>query len=452
MRKLSRSEFLQVSIMLFGLFFGAGNLIFPPLLGNQAGSATYLALLGFSLTAVLFPVMGAIVVGKTDGLSNLASRVRPVFAAVFTTAIYLSIGPGLGIPRAGSVPFEMAIAPYIPESFNMNLARFLYTLVFFSLAMVICLKPNKLVKRVGKYLTPTLLLMITLMFLRVVFMDKSVAAPTGDYLEGPFTKGFLAGYDTMDAVAALNFGFVIAMAIRRFGIEDKKEITKYEVKAGLLAGSVLFLVYAMLATIGRIGSAKFPGLENGAQVLTESVKVVFGDFGLIFIAFMFTLACLTTCVGLINSGSEYFENLFNHKLSYRKWVVIWSLFSFLMANFGLNKLLAFSVPLLQVIYPVALVLIVMGVSHDYLGYYKASYLAAAVVSVTLPLLQVLNETFKINLGFMTNTLKSLPLYEEGLAWVLPTFVVVAFVTLLLKVLENNRETSKAVQKLSLIHI
>lgn len=423
MKKLTRSEFLQVSIMLFGLFFGAGNLIFPPLLGNQAGTATYLALFAFSLTAVIFPVMGAIVVGKTNGLSNLSNRVGPVFSVVFTTAIYLSIGPGLGIPRAGSVPFEMAIASYIPESFNMDLARLLYTLVFFSLAMVICLKPNKLVKRVGKYLTPTLLLMISLMFLRVIFMDKSVAAPTGEYSRGAFTKGFLAGYDTMDAVAALNFGFVIAMAIRRFGITDEKEVTKYEVKAGLLAGSVLFLVYAMLATIGMIGSKKFPGLENGAQVLTESVKVVFGDFGIVLIAF-----------------------LFNHKLSYRKWVVIWSLFSFLMANFGLNKLLAFSVPLLQIIYPVALVLIVMGISHGLVGYTRESYLAAALVSVVLPTFEVLDNTFDISLGYLTSILKSLPLYEQRLSWLLPTLVVATLTTLVIKVTSNVSQASKVRQE------
>ncbi len=127
MNKLSRSQFWQVSIMLFGLFFGAGNLIFPPLLGNQAGNQTLLALLAFSVTAVVFPVVGAIVVGKTDGLTNLANRVGPLFSLVFTTAIYLSIGPGLGIPRAGSVPFEMAIAPYLGQQVNVSLARFLYT-------------------------------------------------------------------------------------------------------------------------------------------------------------------------------------------------------------------------------------------------------------------------------------------------------------------------------------
>lgn len=446
MKKLTRSQFLQLSIMLFGLFFGAGNLIFPPLLGNKAGSATLISLIAFCVTAVLFPVLGAIVVGKTNGLSNLARRVGPMFSVVFTTAIYLSIGPGLGIPRAGSVPFEMAIAPYVPETLNLNIVRFVYTLVFFTIALLICLKPNKLVERVGKFLTPTLLLMILFMFVRILMMDKNIAAPSGDYLKAPVTKGFLAGYETMDAVAALNFGFVIAQAIKRFGIEDENEVTRYEIKSGLLAGSVLFLVYAMLASIGMIGSQKFAGAENGAQVLSESIKLVLGDFGLVLLAFIFTLACLTTCVGLITSGGEYFEKLFNNKLSYRAWVYIWTLFSFVMANFGLNKLLAFSVPLLQIIYPVALVLIVMGISHKYLNYSKVSYVSSAVVAVGLPLVEVLDKTFKINFGFVTNFVKSLALYEEGLAWLLPTIFVLVLTSLVVKVVESFIEVDKIRQK------
>lgn len=446
MKKLTRSQFLQLSIMLFGLFFGAGNLIFPPLLGNKAGSATFISLIAFCVTAVLFPVLGAIVVGKTNGLSNLAKRVGPVFSVVFTTAIYLSIGPGLGIPRAGSVPFEMVIAPYVPETLNLNIVRFVYTLVFFTISLLICLKPNKLVERVGKFLTPTLLLMILFMFVRIVMMDKNIAAPSGDYLKAPVTKGFLAGYETMDAVAALNFGFVIAQAIKRFGVEDENEVTRYEIKAGLLAGSVLFLVYAMLASIGMIGSQKFAGAENGAQVLSGSIKLVLGDFGLVLLAFIFTLACLTTCVGLITSGGEYFEKLFNNKLSYRAWVYIWTLFSFVMANFGLNKLLAFSVPLLQIIYPVALVLIVMGISHKYLNYSKVSYVSSAVVSVGLPLVEVLDKTFHIKFGFVTNFVKSLALYEEGLAWLLPTIFVLVLTSLVVKVMESFIEVDKIRQK------
>lgn len=439
MKKLSRSEFLQVSMMLFGLFFGAGNLIFPPLLGSQSGSITWLALLAFAITAVIFPVMGAIVVSKTDGLNNLASRVGPTFAIVFTTAIYLSIGPGLGIPRAGSVPFEMAVAPYVPEGSNLFLLRLVYTLVFFSVALFICLKPSKLAKRVGKYLTPALLALIALMFIKVLFMEKNVGNPVGVYADSPVTEGFLQGYNTMDAVAALNFGFVISLTIQGFGVKDKESVTNYTVKAGLLAGSVLFLVYALLSSIGMMSSGSTQGFENGAQILAYSTSNAFGPFGLILLIAIFTLACLTTCVGLITSGGEYFCSLFNNKLSYRSWVFIWTGFSFLMANFGLNKLLAFSVPLLDAIYPIALVLIFMGMSHDRVKFTSLSYKVAAATSVVLPVIYVLSKTFKLRLGFVTSLVEALPLYEEGLYWILPTLVLTTVTTLVVKVLEKTRD-------------
>lgn len=193
----------------------------------------------------------------------------------------------------------------------------------------------------------------------------------------------------------------------------------------------------------QIGSNRFAGLENGVQVLTESVKFVLGDFGLVLLASIFTLACLTTCVGIITSGGEYFESLFNHKLSYKSWVFIWTLFSFIMANFGLNKLLEFSVPLLQIIYPVALVLIVMGISHDLINYSKLAYVSAAVVSVVIPFVEVLSKTFNINLGVLTSTFESLPLYEEGLSWLLPTLVVLVVTSLVSKLFEHSGETQLA---------
>lgn len=432
MKKLTRSQFTQISIMLFGLFFGAGNLIFPPFLGNQAGNHTMISLLAFSITAVLFPILGAIAVGKTEGLKNLSNRVGNVFAIVFTTAIYLSIGPGLGIPRAGSVPFEMAIAPYLPETLNLTIARLIYTFLFFSVALWICLKPTKLVSRVGKYLTPALLFLITYMFVRVMSLQKGVAPAVGDYAKAPLVKGFLAGYDTMDAVAALNFGFVITLAIRRFGIEDKKQVTSYTAKAGIIAGTVLFVVYLMLSTIGMVKSSAFVGSENGAVVLAKAVELVFGKSGLILLASIFTLACLTTCVGLISSGSEYFCSLFNNRLSYSAWVIVWTLFSFVMANFGLNNLLAFSVPLLTIIYPVALVLILLGVTNDFIKYSKYSYKFSAFFAVSLPLISVVSSTFKTSIPLLTKLESALPLSKQGLSWVLPSFAVVVLVELAIK--------------------
>lgn len=438
MNKLKRNDFMHVSVMLFGLFFGAGNLIFPPLLGNQAGTSMWIAFLGFAITAIVFPVVGAIVVGKTEGLTNLASRVGPIFALIFTTAIYMSIGPGMGIPRAGSVPFEMAIAPYLPQSFSVTLARLIYTFVFFAVAMWICLNPSRLVVRVGKYLTPSLLLLITLMFVRVVLLPSNVGQPVGDYASAPLVKGFLSGYETMDAIAALNFGFVVAVSIKRFGVKDKKAVTRYTVKSGLIAGSLLTIVYGMICLIGMRTSGLLVGAENGVVILTANVREAFGEFGLVLLAGIFTLACLTTCVGLITSGGEYFHTLFKEKLSYRAWVYIWTIFSFLMANFGLNKLLAISVPMLLIIYPVALLLIVMGISHDLFKYEKLSYLFSAVVAVVLPVINVLATSFKVGLPLLTAFEEGLPLADEGLSWLLPTLGVLVVAYIVEKMINSEK--------------
>lgn len=337
----------------------------------------------------------------------------------------------------------MAIAPYVPETFSLSLARLLYTAIFFAVAFWVCLKPNKLVARVGKYLTPALLLLIVFMFVRVMSLPSNVAMASGNYKDAPLVAGFLAGYETMDAVAALNFGFVVTLAIKRFGVEDKKTVTSYTTKAGLLAGSVLFLVYVMLSKVGMVTSNAFAGSENGAVVLTKAVRLALGNSGLVLLALIFTLACLTTCIGLISSGSEYFCSLFNNKLSYRRWVFLWTFFSFVMANFGLNKLLAFSVPLLTVIYPVALVLIFMGVTNNFVKYSKYSYKFAAFFAVGLPLVSVMSSTFKMTIPFLTNFEGSLPLASYGLSWLLPSLAVIFVVEPVSKLFQYNKSRLEA---------
>ena len=162
-KSLTRAEMLTVSLMLFGMFFGAGNLIFPPMLGKLSGGKVAISLLFFCITAVVFPILGTLVVAKTKGLTNLAKKVSPIFALIFPMLIYLSIGPGLGIPRAATLPFEMAFMPYLPQSFNVNVARFLYTCAFFGCAYWLALNPKKIVDRSGKFLTPSLLILITLL-------------------------------------------------------------------------------------------------------------------------------------------------------------------------------------------------------------------------------------------------------------------------------------------------
>ena len=217
--KLSKSNMLLVSFMLFSLFFGAGNLIFPPFLGQNAANATIPAVLGFLLTAVILPVLGVVVVAKFDGLDNLGQQVGTRFSKVFSLLIYLSIGPGLGIPRAASVPFEMAVAPYLPENANTVWWMVAYSLVFFLIALWLCMNPGKLVKRIGSFLTPSLLILIVFLFVSFLFKGEvKVAQPQAAYAGNPFLQGFSEGYQTMDTIAALNFGLVIATTLGTFGL------------------------------------------------------------------------------------------------------------------------------------------------------------------------------------------------------------------------------------------
>lgn len=421
MKNLSKKDLVLVSLMLFSLFFGAGNLIFPPFLGQAAGSATWIAMAGFFITAVGFPVLGVIAVAKSGGLYLLAKRVHPVFAAVFTVLIYLSIGPGLGIPRAGSLPFEMAVAPYLPEGVSVKLSLFLFTLVFFAIAYWLSLSPAKLVDRMGKVLTPTLLLLILVIFIASIFRPLGgYGEATGEYMTSPFVKGFLEGYLTMDTIAALNFGIVIALAIKSRGVTDDKLVVSNSIKAGVIAGSLLIAIYAVLGHLGATSGGKFGATENGAQTLTNVITYIFGKPGAVLLAVIFTLACLTTCVGLITSCSQYFATL-TSKVSYKGFVRILAVLSMGIANIGLTQILSISVPVLNAIYPIAIMLIVLGMMNKLFNgntiAYRLTILFTGVVSIVDALGQV-----GIRVGVVTRLFEKLPLYSQGLGWVVPAVV------------------------------
>ena len=433
--KLTKRQMVLVSFMLFSLFFGAGNLIFPPFLGHMAGDNTPLALAGFLVTAVVLPVMGVLAVAEYDGLDKLAGRVGRRSALAFTIIIYLSIGPGLGIPRAASVPFEMAISPLLPEGSSLGVGMLIYSTVFFLLAGWLALTPNKLVDRIGKVMSPCLLLMLTTVFVSFLFAGKvDVAAAQGAYQDRALVTGFLEGYNTMDAIAALNFGLVIATTLRSFKVEKKEDIMSYTLKAGIAAGTILALVYVMLSFIGMRSSAVYPVKGNGAWTLRCVVDQLFGFPGGVLLAVIFTLACLTTCVGLITSISQYFSTL-TKKLSYRQWAVGITLFSFAVCNQGLNNILSISVPVLNAVYPVAIVLIVLGLCDRWLKnnniVFPWTVGAVAVVSIVYSL-----DKLEVPLGFVKDIFSVLPFYKDGMGWV-TVAVVVAAVTIVVDTVKSR---------------
>ena len=444
MKNLTKKELLFIGLMLFSLFFGAGNLIFPPSMGEAAGDKTWIVLLGFFITAVGFPVLGVVAVAKSGGLTNLARRVNPIFATIFTILIYLSIGPGLGIPRAGSLPFEMAVAPYLPENFSFKLALLIYTIIFFALAYWLSMSPSKLVDRMGKVLTPALLLLILIMVIgSFVKPLGGYGMATKGYEVSSFFKGFLDGYLTMDTIAALNFGIVIALAIRSKGIEDDKKVVSLSIKAGIIAGILLAVIYAMLAHLGATSGGKFGLAENGAQTLTNITNYIFGKPGAILLALIFTLACLTTCVGLISSCSQYFSTL-TKNVTYENWVRILTAFSLLIANMGLTKILSISVPILNAIYPIAIMLIILAI-FDFI--FKGNRYVYGFTILFTGVVSFIDSIGQVGLAkeSLVKLISYLPLYKEGLAWIVPAIFGIILGLIIIFVKEGHFSSKRNIE-------
>jgi len=416
MKRLQGKDLLLVGLTLFSLFFGAGNLIFPPFLGSQAGTNTWLAMAGMAVSAVALPVLGVVAVARCGGLDALGRLVHPVFAKVFAVIAYLAIGPCLAIPRTASTSFEVAVPPFVGEGAPLGLFRLLYTVVFFALALWVALRPEKLTDRLGKLLCPILIALIVVTFMGCLFNPLNGYGPpqTEPYAANPVVTGFLEGYQTMDTIAALAFGIVIAINIRARGVEDDREVVAGTVKAGWIAGALLLVVYAMLAHVGALSGGAFPGAANGAGVLSRLVSGLFGRLGSVVLAAIFVIACFNVCVGLITSCGEYFHTLWP-KLSYRAWAVVFAVVSLVIANAGLDQILKFSVPVLGCIYPVAIVLVLLSFLRRWLDARPMTYSAAVLCAGAASILFAAADY----LPGLKQALAFLPLAGVGLGWLVP---------------------------------
>lgn len=438
----SKKNLLLLSFMLFSMFFGAGNLIFPPFVGQMAGQSMLLAMIGFLITAVGFPVLGIAVIARFNGLNKLADKVHPKFSLIFTILIYLSIGPLLAIPRAATLPFEMAISPYITEWISPQLGLLIFSVLFFAMAWWLSANPTKLVDLLGKILTPILLILIFGVFVAGIINPLGQAQPAqGAYQNLALITGFLDGYQTMDALAALSFGIVVAVAVRSLKITNEKEIMKTSIYTGCFAGLILAIIYLMLAYLGASISTT-PFGANGAFTLTYIVTALFGQWGAILLAAIFFLACITTCVGLLTSCSEYFSTL-TKNVKYKHWLAILSIFAMLVSNVGLNQILSFSVPILSTIYPIALVIILLGLFEPY--YHDNRFIFPITIAITsiISIVNVLDTPLKIQIPLVTAWIAKLPYYEQTLGWVSAAIVAVILSLILAKLFPSKtKENSK----------
>ena len=372
MQKLSGRKLLLIGFTLFSMFFGAGNLIFPPDLGAKAGIHFWPAFLGLAISAVGLPVAGVVAVARAQGLEKLAGRVHPVFAQVFMILIYLSIGPCLAIPRTASTAFAM-LAPLVGTGAGLQLG---YSVVFFAAAFLVALRPERLTRWLGRLLCPCLLVLILVLFGGCLLhpLAGQYGTPTPEYTSGAVLQGVLYGYQTMDTLAALNFGAIIALT-----------------------------------------GAAVPGLATGADVLTVLADRLFGNAGLVLLAAIFVLACFNTCVGLIACVGEYFHTLVP-SVPYPAFAGFFAAASMLISNLGLADILRLSVPVLNALYPVAILLICLSFVPELEQRHPLVYplcigcTALQSVASALPL------------GPLSALAKALPLGAVGFGWVLPAAV------------------------------
>lgn len=396
MEKISKKDLLFVGLTLFSMFFGAGNLIFPPFLGEQAGTHAWIAFIGFLISAVGLPILGVIAVAKAGGLFQLASRVNKKFASVFTVLIYLSIGPFLAIPRTATTSFEMIMPPLFGlDSFAV---RFGYSVFFFLLAFTLAMHPEKLTDRLGKILCPLLLVLITVIFIGSFFVStKGYGVPQDGYAGTPLLQGFLEGYQTMDTIAALNFGIVVAMNIKNKGVKDNKMVVQIIIKSGFIAGLCLSIVYAMLLHIGGLSGGLLGLQSNGAATLSRFIEMAFSNAGLVIVGAIFFIACLNTSTSLICCCSQYFLESYGI-LTYKGWARLFTGVSFIISNVGLTMILNFSIPVLQFIYPIAIALIFLAFIDFKVDENKTVYEITILFTIIGSTILLLGSLDIINLG------------------------------------------------------
>lgn len=423
---------LSVGLMLFALFFGAGNLIFPPALGQAAGDMVWLSMIGFFITGVGLPLLGVIALAKTGGgLQTLTERVNPLFGSIFAIILYLAIGPFFGIPRTGTVSYEMAVVPFLPESMNNGLTLLLFTVVFFAITYWLSLNPSKLVDRIGNILTPLLLLIIASLLVKAIITPVGkLGTASSDYASNPLVKGFMDGYLTMDTLGALAFGIVVITAVKQPGMK-KEQVTKMVIKAGLIAAACLAAVYGILAYLGAT-SQTLGQSDNGGQILTNVVAQLFGQSGNVLLGLAVALACITTSVGLVTACGEFAKKMFP-KVPYKTVILTICIFSAGIANLGLSQLISISVPVLTAIYPIAIVLIMLSFLHEAFSGRKEVYIGGIVATALVSIVDGL-KAFGIKLGTVEQIYSYIPLYADGIGWLIPALIgsAVGFIIALIR--------------------
>lgn len=433
-KKLKTRDYVVIASLLFGLFFGAGNLIFPLHLGQIAGANWFPAMLGFLVTAVALPLLGVLAIAAThaEGVYDIGRPLGRFFALAFMVLIHATIGPMFGTPRTATVSFTTGVLPMLPKAWA-QVGLLVFSALFFAAAFFLSYKERKITTAVGKILNPVFL--VLLFFVFFIGFSHPMGNPatqtvTAAYKNASFMNGFLQGYNTMDALAALAFGVTVVTAVRGLGLKNDDDVAKSTAKAGVMATSWIGLIYVALILLGSMSLAHFKLSPEGGTAFNQVVTYYFGAAGHAVLATLLTLTCLTTAVGLVAAFAQDFHRHFP-KVSYRVWLALTSFLSFLTANFGLEQIIAWSVPMLMFLYPFSMVLILLSVfgkafHHDPLVYrFVVGFTAVPAVLDMFAAFPAFVSQSALGLALHSSQLHFLPFAGMGLGWLVPAGVGLA---------------------------
>ena len=448
-KKLNAKQRILVAVTLFGMFFGAGNLIFPVHLGQLAGRNALPAMIGFIITAVGIPILGVAAIGNThsDGLQALATKVGRRYGYLFTCLLYLTIGPFFAIPRCATTSFTTGIQPILGSGTSEALYLLVFSLVFFALVLFFSLRPAKITVWIGKIINPLFLVFFAVLVIAALCnpgAPVSSVEPDSTYRSGALFSAFIEGYGTMDAIAGLAFGIVVIDIIRAMGVTDDSAVARDVLHSGVLTGLLMAVIYVATILMGAQSRGLFAISENGGIALAQISGHYLGTAGSIVLAITVTCACLKTSIGLVTSCADAFARMFPKGFSYKTWAVIFTVFSFCISNFGLSKIIEYSLPVLMFLYPLAITLILLALFGKLFDHDRVIYVCVTAFTCFAALFDFVKTLpagvqSSLHLERVTGFAeKILPWFHLNLGWVVPAVVGLALGILIRTIRKHSK--------------
>lgn len=416
MEKQNTAHIVTLGFALFAMFFGAGNLLLPPLIGVQVESNFWISMIAFGITGILLPFTGILsIVYSGDNFNDLGNRIHSWIAPVLGTIIMICIGPLIAIPRTAATTFEVGLKTFFPE---MHVAW--GSLIFFVITLILAIKPSRVVDVIGNYLTPVLLVLLAILIVVGIFYPTAALASSKQTLIDSFSKGFLEGYQTLDVLASVIFAGIIISSVKAKGYTDVKSKSQITIISGALSSICLLFVYGGLIYLGSTSGIVDAEIKR-SELLIQISSNLLGKYGLIAIALCMAFACLTTAVSLTSAVGTFFSELFKNKITYTTVVLLCTVLSFGLSIKGVDEIINFAYPPLAFIYPIVITLVLYIVLFGKKIKEKQPYIGALIAATIIGFFGLL----KI-LGLLSNEtlllLNKIPFFEEDLGWILPSII------------------------------